>query len=74
MAQITQELNEIQNGQYGYQIRMQIYTCLDRINKQLEAQDAGEEIVFEPYVDSNGELYLTIDGMIYSCREEYGNG
>lgn len=43
MAQITRELNEIQNGRYGHQIRMQIYTCLDRINQQLEAQDAGED-------------------------------
>ena len=43
MADITRELNEIQNGQYGFEIRMQIYTCLDRIDVQLKAQDEGEE-------------------------------
>ena len=74
MADITRELNEIQNGQFGRDIRMQIHTCLDRINYQLEAQDSGEDHPFEQYVDANGEVYVGTDGLIYLCRRESGNG
>lgn len=43
MADITYELNIIKNKRYGEDIRNEIHDAIDKINKQLDAQDAGEE-------------------------------
>ena len=43
MADITYELNIIMNKRYGVDIRNEIHDAIDKINKQLDAQDAGEE-------------------------------
>ena len=43
MANITEDLNKIQNRRYGYEIRMEIWRCLDAIDQQLKKQDEGEE-------------------------------
>lgn len=42
MAEITEDLNKIQNRQYGWEIRMEIWRCLHAIDEQLKAQDEGD--------------------------------
>ena len=43
MADLTIELNTIQNGRYGIDIRDAIHDAIDKINTQVDEQDAGEE-------------------------------
>ncbi len=42
MADIVSELNAIDNGQYGIDIRDAIHDAIDKINTQIDAQNAGE--------------------------------
>lgn len=42
MAEIVNELNAIENGQYGIDIRDAIHDAIDKINAQIDAQNAGE--------------------------------
>lgn len=41
MAQITRELNTIKNKWFGHEIRFPIHDAIEKINTQLEEQNAG---------------------------------
>ena len=43
MADITRDLNIINNNWMGHEIRMPIYRCLDALQEQMNNQDAGIE-------------------------------
>lgn len=44
MAEIANELNTIRNGRYGIDIRDAIHDAIDKINTQVDEQNAGEEV------------------------------
>lgn len=41
MARITRELNIIENKWFGHEIRFPIHDAIEKINTQLEEQNAG---------------------------------
>ena len=43
MADILSELNTIENDWMGHEIRFPIHDAIEKINKQLDEQDAGIE-------------------------------